>query len=51
MLSALESRFDCTEMERDERVRSIFGLTNDGVTPIAKVYRVKLMPEPYSDAK
>lgn len=51
VLSALESRFYCKERERDERVRSIFGLTNEGVTPLAKVYRVKLMPEPYSDAK
>lgn len=47
VLSALESRFDCTERERDERVRSIFGLTNEIANKHATVYRVKLTPEPY----
>lgn len=51
ILSALEARQGATEKERDERVRFIFGLANEGATPLATVYRVKLMPEPYSDAK
>lgn len=57
VLSALESRFNCTEKERDERVRFIFGLSGECATSLATVYRVKLSPEPYattadgSDAK
>ena len=47
VLSALEDKFGATERERDERVRFIFGLTNESATPLATVYRVKLTPEPY----